>query len=176
LNASPANTVNVQATSSSLDIYSAVAYPAVTTDTVNVGAGDPANNLPGGDLDTVTGQVTVHGNPSVTSVNLLDQNAWFAGIYDIANQDVTRSFQVSNDHPFGGSTPFAGLHYSGLSHLALDTEAADNTVNVASTAVGTATTINTGSGAEGVDIGEGNLIPIEGPVTVNGNNTDTEVS
>src|SRR5262249_36661393 len=142
-----------------------------------IGADDLSiNNVPGGNLSTVTGLVTVHGNPNVTNVTLRDQNVAFAGIYDITNQDVRRSFQVTNDHPFGGSTLFAGLHYSGLSHLILNAEQGANLVNIASTAAGTSTTINTGSGAEGINVGGGNLDPIAGPVTVNGNNLDTEVS
>jgi hypothetical protein len=170
------NTVNVQGMSVPLTISSA--NPAANQDTINIGAGDPSNNIPGGNLDTVKGLVTIQGNPTVTSVNLLDQNAAFAGIYSVTNQNVARSFLMNNDHPFGGSTPFGGLDYSGLKSLTLNAEAGSNTVNVTSTAVETDNTINAGSGLQTVDIGLGNsngLDDIASPVRVNGNDMGSTV-
>jgi hypothetical protein len=180
-----ANAVNVQATTATLDVYSAAEDLAPNVDTINIGAGDPNNSVPGGNLDTATALVTVHGNPAVTDVNLLDQNASFVGVYTITNQSVTRLFGITGDARAGASTAFAGLNYSGLSSLTLDSESAGNTVNIASTAAGTSTVIDngnpaisgdSGSPAQGVNIGAGTLDNIAGPVTVNGNNMDTEVA
>jgi hypothetical protein len=181
LGASAANTVNALATSGTLDVYSAAEDTAGNSDTINIG-GNPANNT-GENLDTVAGLVTVHGNPNVTSVNLLDQNASFLGDYEINNQSVTRLFGATGDALAHTPTHFGGLNYSGLNNLTLDNESAQNTVYIASTAAGTTTVINnvtpdpnavTNIPSHGVIIGRrsadglftGSLDAIAGPVTV----------
>jgi hypothetical protein len=170
LSPSPANSVNVHATSGSLDVYSATGGPAGRVDTVNVGVGDPFHGVPGENLDVVTGMVTVHGNPSVTQVSLLDQNASFRGTYSVSATAVSRGLTG------GGATPFGGLTYGGLNSLALDAEAGDATINVSGTAAGTATTLHAGTGSESISVGAGSLDAVAGPVTVQGNATYTVLS
>src|SRR5262249_44896207 len=150
LGASAANSVDVLFTSGPLDVYSAPAGPAGRIDTVRVGAGAPFSGIRGENLDTVTGMVTVHGNPSVTQVRLLDLNASFPGTYNVSATAVSRVLTA------GGSTRFGGLTYSGLNRLFLQAEAGDNAINVSGTSAGT-TTLAAGAGSETISVGTGSL-------------------
>src|SRR5205807_44637 len=104
LAASPTNIVNLQADSGTVDIYSSTADNTSNRDTITIGAGN---------LDTLVGLVTVHGQATSTMVNVQDQNENSASRIDttISSTGVTRLLDT------GLRTPFAGLNYSGLAGL-----------------------------------------------------------
>ncbi|MFL5245771.1 MAG: beta strand repeat-containing protein [Gemmataceae bacterium] len=172
---SAANLVNLEADAGMVDIYSASSDTAANSDGISIGAGN---------LDSITGLVTVHGLSTSTHVSLDDHSESHSNRTDtaITSTGVTRVFDD------GSRNPFAGVNYSGLAGLTYSGGAGPNSVNVQSTAAGAPVTVTAGSGTDSVDVGAidfdsshlgnqfGSLDPVRARVTVNGNGASTTLN
>jgi hypothetical protein len=149
------------------NVVSVAAIKAGTSVTVNLAGNDFANVGPYGKLDGIQGPLTLHGQGN-DSVYLYDNANVFSGsppVYTITANTV-------------GRPGIAGITYDGLKALNLNTGSAApanpwSFINVSSTAAGTATTVNAGSGYQ-VQVGGGpnRLDGVLAPVTVNGLGND----
>jgi hypothetical protein len=137
------NTVNILSTTSATPV---LVYTGAGIDTVNVGVGS---------LDAVGGAVTVIGHNSADLVNVVDRNLAYSDTYTVTNSTLSRPF-------------FGGLTYSGIGRLNLYVENGTNTINVLSTAATTLVVIYAGTGVDTVNVGNGTLDPLAGPVAVSG--------
>ena len=128
------------------------------TDTINIGSLAPAS---GGILGDIAGMVTVTGDKA-TVVNVDD-----TGDPDAETGTLTASTLSGLD--LGGT-----ISYSGLAQLNISLGLGGNTFYIAGTAAGTATSLDSGSGNDTVNVGttasqaNGVVDPVAGPVTING--------
>jgi hypothetical protein len=153
--ASTGNSVGIQATTGSLTVTTAsgAATPIV------IGSVAPSV---GGDLTGITGAVTITGH-SGDSLKLYDSNDATSRTTTITSSAVT------------GDGLGATVNYSGVGTLGVFTGMTAGTVNVRSTASGTATTVTTGGGSNTITVGTTNpdTNSLNGALTITGDNNDT---
>ena len=146
------------------DTYNVDSTAAVTPVTINVAPGVATGNNTFNvspddkDLDDIAGLLTVNAvGGGANTLNLDDrQNARADETYTVTSAAVTR----------GGT---AGVAFSGMQDIVLNGGGDGNTIHVESTAAGTSTTVNAGSGNDTINVGKAdNLNDILGPLTVHG--------
>ena len=115
--------------------------------TFNVGSNEP---MTGGIVDNIQGALTVAGNGADT-MNVDDTGSTTAKTGTLSATTLT-----------GLNMGAAGITYSGLASLNINLGSLGNTFTIANTASGTTTTLNSGTGADTV-----NVMAITGPATVN---------
>jgi hypothetical protein len=122
------------------------------TNTVTVGSS--SNNL-----DFIQGAVTIVGQGTTNSAILNDQGTSAARTYNITTSVFTRS-----------GPPPVNVSYQNLQNLMLNGGGFGNTINVESTAAGTTTTVNAGTGGSTINLSPTahNLTNLAGLVNING--------
>jgi hypothetical protein len=138
------DTIDVNATTGPLTVNTG---GGTNKNTVNVGSLEPAT---GGVLNDIQGVLSVIGNG-----------------FDTMNADATGNYlpkigTLTATTLTGLSMGASGIAYSGLSALNISLGSGGNTFTVASTAVGTTTTLNSGTGDDTV-----NVTTTSSPLTVN---------
>jgi acrosin len=149
------DSVNIQQTTQTLDVQNSGG-----TDTVRIGSTAPTS---GGVLAQINGEVTVTGNGGDT----LD-------VDDSGNSSASTGLWTST--ALTGLSP-ADIDYSGLAHMDVHQGLGNDTLNIASTASGTANTLSTGGGVNQINIGaiigqSTSVSGILGTVSVTGSGSD----
>ncbi len=173
------NIVNIQGINGSTAINSAIGG----TDTINVGSLAPA--ITGGNLIGMVGGLTVTGSGSDT-LNLDDSADTNATLVTLASNRIS------------GASPLP-INFTKLANLNVNLDSAGNTLTLQNTAAGTATTVNTGAGNDTINVqatrsattivtgaghdavsvgskapaGNGNLIGLQGMLTLTGSGSDS---
>jgi predicted outer membrane repeat protein len=137
---------------------------AATPVTLVTGPGGGVVNVAPTDktLTDIQGSLTIQGGGR-TSAMLDDQNdilpfvLFFPNIYTVTNATVSNGFAAT-------------IHYSGLRSLTLNGSSADDLYNIESTALGTATNVNTGASNNTVNVSPTDkiLADIQGDLTIQG--------
>ena len=130
------------------------------TNVVNVGSVPPPGV--GSVINGILGVVAVNGAGGATQLNINDAGKVLGGLYTVTAASVTRN-------------GIAGVLYSSIVSLVVNAGLGGNTINVLSTSAGTTTTINTGSSADVVNVGNtvNTLDNILGPLAVVGHGLNT---
>ncbi len=138
------DTVNVTGTSGPLTVNTQTG-----TNTVNVSSNAPTNT---GTLSVIGGVLTINGATGSTTANVSDTGDGTTSTSTLSGTGLT-----STAFGTGGS-----LSYAALAVLKVSMGSGGNTFTVASTASGTTTTLNSGTGSDIV-----NVTATSGPLTVN---------
>ncbi len=155
---------------------------AVTTSTINTGAGDNTDlvNVGGfslnlGGVDSpIQGPLVINGQGRDANGHLLDM----VNVDDSGDTAGTTATLTANTLMGLGLGP-AGMTYNGLKQLSISLGGQNDTFNVMSTPSGTTTTLMTGGGANTVNVGSvnpfnaGTLLPVLGTFDLVGEGTDT---
>ncbi len=165
---SDTTTINTQSGNDTVNIQTTNATTNVNTgtgaDIINIGSLMPTT---GGILNGIQGTINVTGDGGDT-MNLDDTGSSAVKTGTLTSSTIT-----------GLGMGSGGINYSGLSHLNITLGSGNDTFNIQSTYSATATTVNTGLGADIVNIGSlmpatgGNVNGIQGALTVIGNGSDT---
>ncbi len=157
---------------SGADVFSIQSTGATTSlktragqDTVNVGSLAPAT---GGNVDAIAHLVTIDGGANSDVLNVDDQENQTTNVGLLTSSRLT-GLGMGNDNPD------LGLDYSRMETLNVGLGAGDDTFYIQSTHAG-ATTVNTGSGADAVQVSSeaGNLKPEDGTLNQIGGSLDVD--
>ena len=152
-----ADTFNVQATTGALNLNGGNG-----DDTFNFGSATPDT---GGTVSNIAGQVTIDGGEGADVVNVDNTG------------DTTDNSGTLTATDLTGLGLGTGINYSAVETLKINLGSGDDTFNVQSTSA--ATTLNTGAGANVVNVGSlspdvGGIVDnIQGALTITGNGSDT---
>jgi hypothetical protein len=140
------------------DVYNIIGTALGTATTVNTGGGANSVNIggPNSGLFDVPGPLAVNGGGGPAQLVFNDQANLFNTTYTITATAVSRPGWV--------------FSYAGVVSLVFNGGQGNDVYNIIGTALGTATTVNTGGGANSVAIGGPNngLFDVPGPLAVNG--------
>jgi hypothetical protein len=129
---------------------------------INPGPGQNTVNVGEGDLGTLHGSLAVFSNGGTDEIDLNDSFSKTAADYTITQNSISRS-------------GFAGLSYGGISTVDLNGTVDGKSYTVTSTAFNTSYTLNLGTGDPVVNLGNGSLDNLAGPVTINGGGSNGAV-
>ncbi len=152
---------------SGTSVYNISSLPAYfSAETLSTGTGDDVVNL--SEFDGYSYGLTIHGQGPSETLNVNDQTLTDTSTYAVTSTAVTRTVlaAVQNYAP-----EVLTLTYDGITSLAISGGTAANTYTVNATAAGTALTVNSGAGNSNEEVGP--LDEILGPVTINGQASDS---
>jgi hypothetical protein len=157
--------LNPSAGGSTIFVYST---PAGGRTTVNGGPGNDTfvvgfNGFVQSTLASIAGPLTINGQGGGDALLLNDSLNSAAATYTVTGTTVQG----------GGS---ALISYTRVTSLTLAGGSDGNLINVNSTAAGTDLTVNAGVGNDSITLGNGNLDPLRGAVTVNGQTGTDQVN
>jgi Ca2+-binding RTX toxin-like protein len=148
-------------TGSSNDTFTVRSTAAGSLTTVNAAAGNDVFNVGlitgiTGTLESIDGELTLHGATGADELKLFDSEAVVRESYTIRSDRVER-------------VGAADINYATMESLTLDANNEDSTIAVVSTAAATPVTILAGFGNDTIRVGDaGNPATLLGTVTVNG--------
>jgi hypothetical protein len=150
---------------SGTDVFNVEATAAATPVTLAPGSGSNTVNVTptSRDLGNLGSFLTVQGGAGTTLLNVDDQADPSAGnLYTVTRSSIGSLFAVP-------------IVFSGIQGVTLNGEGSPASFNVISSGPGTPVILNAGSGNATFTVGgrDNTFDPIQGPVTVNGGNTDT---
>src|SRR5581483_8685767 len=160
--------INTQGGNDVINIQSTGAFTQINTgwgcNTINVGSLAPTT---GGIVDDIQGALHIIGSGNDT-LNVDDTGSWICKTGTLTNNSLT-----------GLGMGDCGITYCGLSALNINLGCGNDTMNVQSTYCGTVTTINTGNGANTINVGSvapdtGGIVDcIQGSLIIVGSGCDT---
>ncbi len=141
------------------NVVGVLAVGAGTALNLHTGAGNDTINVgsAGNSLSTIQGSVGVNGQGGLDVLNLNDQGSGLARAYTLTDLSLAR-------------TGAADIVYVAVETLALRAGGLGDTILVASTALGTSTTVEAGAGADTITVGTvvNSLSRIQGVLTIQG--------